>query len=173
MLGRLLSLDTQVSQKLRLAEKPGWLRTMAAFFAHSGDSWFWLIGLALIGWRGDDVWKARALWLAIGILVTATFVMAIKFTVRRQRPVGEWGEIYRKTDPHSFPSGHAARAGMLAVLGVGLGPVWFGFTLLVWAPLVTLARVLMGVHYVLDVVAGAIFGIGMGAIVLWVYGLIV
>ena len=85
--------------------------------------------------------------------------MAIKFTVRRSRPEGEWGSIYRSTDPHSFPSGHAARAAMLAVLALGLGPVWFAVVLLIWAPLVALARVAMGLHYLLDALAGVLIGV--------------
>jgi undecaprenyl-diphosphatase len=167
ILSRLISLDASLSQKMRVAENPGPLRTLAAFFAHSGDSWFWLVGLAVVWWLGNDGWKWRSIILAGGILVTAALVMVIKFTVRRQRPTGEWGEIYRKTDPHSFPSGHAARAGLLAVLGLGLGPVWFAITLLIWAPLVALARVAMGVHYLLDILAGFGFGILMGGIILF------
>jgi membrane-associated phospholipid phosphatase len=159
---RLLSLDASLSKKMRVAENPGPLRTFAALLAHSGDSWYWLIGLAIIWWWGSDAWKERTIILGIGIIVTATFVMGIKFTVRRQRPTGEWGEIYRKTDPHSFPSGHAARAGMLAVLAAGLGPGWFAAALLVWAPLMPLARVAMGVHYLLDILAGGVFGMLMG-----------
>ena len=67
--------------------------------------------------------------------------------------------MYRSTDPHSFPSGHAARATMLAVMMVGMGPTWLGVLLVIWAPLVSLARVSMGVHYLSDVIAGTIIGI--------------
>jgi undecaprenyl-diphosphatase len=74
--------------------------------------------------------------------------------------------IYRRTDPHSFPSGHAARAAMLVVLGIGLGPAWLGFGLLVWAPLVSLARVSMGLHYISDVVVGFVLGILTGVLTL-------
>ena len=172
ILSRLLSLDAELSKKFRVAEKPGVLRTLASFLAHSGDSWFWLIGLAFVGWLGNDFWKERAIIFGIGIIVTAVFVMGIKFTVRRQRPAGEWGEIYRKTDPHSFPSGHAARAGMLAVLGMGLGPLGWAVALLIWAPLVALARVTMGVHFLLDILAGMVFGMLMGSgilIVHWIF----
>jgi membrane-associated phospholipid phosphatase len=56
---------------------------------------------------------------------------------------------------------------LLAVLGLGLGPVWFAITLLIWAPLVALARVAMGVHYLLDILAGFGFGILMGGIILF------
>jgi undecaprenyl-diphosphatase len=52
---------------------------------------------------------------------------------------------------------------MLAVLGVALGPSWFTALLLAWAPLVALARVAMGVHYLSDVVAGAGVGLIIGA----------
>jgi membrane-associated phospholipid phosphatase len=45
------------------------------------------------------------------------------------------------------------------VLAVSLGPTWFGILFLIWAPLVILARVAMGVHYFSDVMAGAFLGI--------------
>jgi undecaprenyl-diphosphatase len=149
-----------------IAGRPGPLRSLAAVLAHSGDSWFWLAGLAIVWLLGTGFWKSRALALGVGILVTAGLVLAIKFTVRRRRPAGDWGSIYRSTDPHSFPSGHAARAFMLAVMALGLGPAWLGMLLIVWAPLVTLARVAMGVHYLSDVLAGALFGVLMGLVML-------
>ena len=111
---------------------------------------------------GDVFWKEWALILFIGIFVTATIVIALKFLIRRQRPEGEWGAIYRRTDPHSFPSGHAARATMLAVLVVGMGPAWLVPIMLIWAPLVTLSRVAMDLHYLSDAVAGAALGILVG-----------
>lgn len=165
MFESLLQLDAEGSRRLRIAERPGLLRSVASFLAHSGDSWFWLLGLGLLWLLGNEDWKNRAIILAAGILATAILVLAIKFTVRRRRPEGEWGSIYRNTDPHSFPSGHAARAFLLAVLTVSLGPAWLGLALWLWAPLVTLARVAMGVHYLSDVLAGALLGIFMGLLV--------
>ncbi len=142
------------------------LRTSAALLAHSGDSWFWLLGLAVVWLAGNGYWKSRAITLAIGILVTAVVVMATKFIVRRKRPAGDWGSIYRSTDPHSFPSGHAARAVMLAVLAISLGPASLAVVLVLWAPFVCLARVAMGLHYLSDVFAGVLFGLvtGLGLI---------
>ncbi len=160
----LLARDADLSQRLRVAEQPGPLRTLAAVLAHSGDSWFWLAGLALVWWHGTDFWRNWAWHLGLGVLVTATIVMALKFTIRRQRPEGEWGAIYRSTDPHSFPSGHAARAMMLAVLTLRIGPPWLGAALMLWAPLVGLARVAMGVHYLSDVLAGWGIGLIMGTV---------
>lgn len=157
-----LQADERLSARLRVAEQPGLRRRLAILFGHSGDSWFWGAGLLVLILFGTAAWRSLALALLIGIALTAVVVLIIKFSVRRQRPEGEWGQIYRKTDPHSFPSGHAARAIMLAVVAVALGPSWFGTVLMVWAPLVGLARVATGLHYVSDVLAGWVLGIVMG-----------
>jgi undecaprenyl-diphosphatase len=163
-LTRLLEIDARLSNKMRIAERPGRLRTSAAFLAHSGDSWLWLLALAGLWLAGNDYWKSRAVSLAIGITLTAVIVLTIKFLVRRKRPEGDWGSIYRSTDPHSFPSGHAARAMMLAVLALALGPAWLSVVLFLWAPFVSLARIAMGLHYLSDVLAGVILGVIMGSV---------
>jgi len=163
-LTRLLELDSRLSNKMRIAERPGGLRTVAILLAHSGDSWFWLLGLAGLWLVGNDYWKSRAVSFAVGITLTAVIVLTIKFLVRRKRPEGDWGAIYRSTDPHSFPSGHAARAVMLAVLALALGPAWLAIVLFLWVPFVSLARVAMGLHYLSDVLAGIVFGVIIGIV---------
>jgi undecaprenyl-diphosphatase len=162
----LIELDARLSAQMRVAERPGPLRTAAAFFAHSGDSWFWWAGLGVLWWLGNSFWRPWALTVLLSIIALAVVVLAIKFSIRRRRPEGEWGTIYRSTDPHSFPSGHAARAMLIAVLGIGLGPVWLAVILCAWMPLVALARVAMGLHYLSDVAAGIVLGTITGAIVL-------
>jgi undecaprenyl-diphosphatase len=161
---KVLEMDARLSARLGIAERPGKLRLAAAVLAHSGDSWFWLLGLGLVWIFGPVGWQMRARAMFIGVLVTAVLVMAIKFSVRRQRPVGTWGSVYRSTDPHSFPSGHAARAAMLATLAFHLGSIVLGLSLLAWAVLVGLARIAMGVHYLSDVIAGWTLGIMMGMV---------
>lgn len=169
---RLLSLDARLSTRMVVAEQPGVLRTIAILLAHSADSWFWLLGLGVVWWSGNMLWKDRAVAFIIGVLSTASVVLVLKFVIQRPRPLGEWGDIYRKTDPHSFPSGHAARSMMLAVMAFGLGPAWFAGILAVWAPLVAIARVAMGVHYLFDIIAGIVIGGVMGFIVLWIHPLL-
>ena len=165
-LARILELDARLSTRMRVAERPGLFRNLCSFFAHSGDSWFWWSGLALLCWQGNHFWRPWALTVLLAIVGLAVLVLAIKFTIRRRRPEGEWGALYRTTDPHSFPSGHAARAVLIAMLAIGLGPAWLAILLCVWAPLVALARVAMGVHYLSDVVAGGVLGVIGGIIVL-------
>ena len=55
---------------------------------------------------------------------------------------------------------------LLAVLALGLGPGWLALMLCIWAPLVALARVTMGVHYLSDILAGFALGAVAGIIAL-------
>ncbi|MGD2252156.1 MAG: phosphatase PAP2 family protein [Anaerolineales bacterium] len=170
-LRRLLEIDARWSLRLHMAERPGALRALASFLAHSGDSWFWFIGLAILYWRGHACWKTWSLHVIVMIAILATIVLSIKLLVRRSRPEGEWGALYRTTDPHSFPSGHAARSALLALLAVAWGPPWLAWILIPWAPMVSLARVSLGVHYLSDVIGGSLLGLLFGLIGLLVYPL--
>jgi undecaprenyl-diphosphatase len=165
---RLLEKDARLTERFRLKSGNGFLRHLAIFFAHSGDSWFWVLGLALVWLVSKKIWHHNAAILIIGIVFQASLVLAMKFLIKRRRPEGTWGGIYRRTDPHSFPSGHATRAVLLLTMAVGLGPAWFGYALAVWAPLVCVARVVMGVHYLSDVLGGAVLGLFFGWIMLLV-----
>ncbi len=165
-LSQLLKLDARLSARMGVAERPGLLRTVCSVLAHSGDSWFWWPGMGLLWLLGNSFWRSWALTVLFSIIGLAVLVLAIKFSIRRRRPEGEWGQFYRATDPHSVPSGHAARAVLIATLAIGMGPGWLALVLCIWAPLVALARVAMGVHYLSDIVAGGALGILAGIVVL-------
>jgi undecaprenyl-diphosphatase len=170
MLQTLVNLDLQLSQQLRLRPgHPMW--RPAALLAHSGDSWLWAIGVGLFWLVGlaagpEAPGGARAHYISavfeISIVTQALFVFALKSVIKRRRPDGDWGRIYRSFDPHSFPSGHATRAVLLATLAAGLGPGWFAWLMAVWAPLVCASRVLTGVHYLSDILGGMLLGLLMG-----------
>jgi undecaprenyl-diphosphatase len=161
MLRHLVALDHVLSA--RLAIRPaGLLRFALQALAHTGDGVVWIaagLGLLLIGRRD------LALLEETTVLSLIAIVAIIKMLFRRRRPAGERGTLYFQFDAHSFPSGHAARAAALAVtLGslstlsaIGMG---------IWATLVSLSRVALGVHYLSDVVAGAAIGIVWGALIL-------
>ena len=158
--------DRRLTARLQLGDEGKIERRLIGLAAHSGDTWLILLGLGLIWLIGDAAWHALAIQTVIAILVLAIFVGIIKFTFRRKRPEGDWGQLYRKTDPHSFPSGHAARAALLVVLAFGLGPAWLGLLVLVWAIVVSLSRIVMGLHFVSDVVVGSLIGLSAGLLTL-------
>lgn len=161
---QLLKLDSQFSKALHINDEQKFLALILKIFAHSGDSWFWLAGLIITWLVSQGAWRQQALFLGAGLAVMAAAVILLKFSIRRPRPEGEWGQVYRITDPHSFPSGHAARSAALAVMGIALGPPWFAIALVLWSPWVGISRVALGVHYFSDVVAGWLVGAVMGLI---------
>jgi membrane-associated phospholipid phosphatase len=162
----LLKWDAQLSKALHISNKHTIAALVLKFFAHSGDSWFWLAGLFITWLTTDGEWRERVVFLSVGLAVMAVAVVLLKFSIRRPRPRGDWGQIYRITDPHSFPSGHAARSAALAVMGIAIGPPWFAILLVLWMPWVGFSRVALGVHYLSDVVAGWLVGAVMGLIAL-------
>lgn len=164
----LSELDRACTAALRLQpDQPLW--TAAVLLAHSGDSWLCLGWTGLIWLFSRGEWHAKAGLMALAVCAQALLIFGVKQVIRRERPAGEWGGIYRAIDPHSFPSGHATRAALLAALAAGLGPFWFALLLAAWAPLVALARVATGVHYFSDVLAGAVIGILFGLLTLWLH----
>jgi undecaprenyl-diphosphatase len=165
-LNRAFNADARLSKGLRGLPKKHFFSIFAVIFAHSGDSWFWLGGLFLVWLLNKGEWRDWAAFLITGLMVMATVVLILKFAVRRPRPEGEWGQIYRITDPHSFPSGHAARSAALVVMALFVGPPWFAIVVLLWAPWVGLSRVALGVHYLSDVIVGWIVGAVMSLIAL-------
>ncbi|MBN2045044.1 MAG: phosphatase PAP2 family protein [Anaerolineales bacterium] len=171
-LQNLLELDKNLTNRLRVAEKEGPLRKIASFIGHTGDSWYWGLILLAVILFAQPVYKHWALTNLIAVVIGAAVVLGIKFTFKRRRPEGEMGQIYRKTDPHSFPSGHAVRSLMLGVIAIGIAPGWLGTLLIIWAPLVGIARVMIGVHFISDVVAGWLLGILFGLGGIWLGGTI-
>jgi undecaprenyl-diphosphatase len=56
---------------------------------------------------------------------------------------------------------------MLGVIALGIAPPWLGILLIIWGPLVGIARVAIGVHYISDVLAGWVLGILFGSLAVW------
>ena len=158
LINKILELDQNVSRRLLLSDDKECLRKFAAFFAHSGDSWFLEIGLFLIWVFTKGTWHSYSALFAGAIVIQAVIVIAIKFLIKRRRPEGNWGAVYRNTDPHSFPSGHAARMIMLSIISFGLGIHLLGWIFLLWGICVSIARVSLGVHYLTDIIAGWVIG---------------
>jgi len=168
--GRLRPLLAQIDQKLTptiaVARERGPLRTVALAIAHSGDSYIWAAILVAAWLLGDHTWRVRAVLTFGGLALAEVVVILVKVTVRRKRPPGDAGAIYRRTDPYSFPSGHAARAMLLCILSGVLGPAWAFWTILAWSPIMVASRVAIAIHYVLDVAGGLVLGVVLAAVVL-------
>lgn len=164
---RFLRLDQYGEANWNLSKKNQrrFLRLFWSVLSHSGDGLLTLILMGVVYIIGTPAWRTLILTLLAADILTAIAVRIVKVTVRRPRPAGDWGAFYRKTDPHSFPSGHAGRGGALGLASLLLMPWWIGFPVFIWGALVAMSRVIMGVHFTSDVVVGYIIGLVVALLV--------
>ncbi len=69
--------DRRLTARLQLGDEDKIERRLVGLAAHSGDSWFILLGLGLIWLIGDTAWHALAIQTIIAILVLAIFVVSL------------------------------------------------------------------------------------------------
>jgi membrane-associated phospholipid phosphatase len=132
-----------------------------AYINFNGFVW-WIAGVLVARARG---WGRRGLWGALTVyfgLVDGWLVAELlKLVVRRPRPFSVVLDLPPTliTEPttFSFPSGDAAFAMGAAVALGRVAPAW-RLPALLFAVAVAFERVAVGVHYPLDVVAGAAIG---------------
>lgn len=151
-----------------------WLHGFFELYARYGVVIFALLLLA--GWwvaRGQHDLRstARALWAPVGMLVAIGINQPLGHAVGEPRPYVAMQHVLvlvSRTTDFSFPSDHSVMAGAVAV-GMLLVDRRLGVVASVLALLMAFARVYVGAHYPLDVVAGLLLGgivVGLGYVVL-------
>ena len=133
---------------------------------------WWVKGPLLVatGWCADL--RNRRLFPLVALAATLSFALAswlnalIKAVVGRSRPPQEMGlhAIVGVPGSPSFPSGHAMSAFAVAAAIALLAPR-LRWPVLALAALIGFSRVYLGVHFWLDVLAGAALGIAIGALI--------
>lgn len=90
----------------------------------------------------------------------------LRWLVARKRPYETFGEapvIRKESRGDSFPSRHVFSAFVIAMTFLLATPwTWAGLLLLAASAAIAAIRVLSGVHYISDVICGALIGIGAG-----------
>ncbi|MER7667885.1 phosphatase PAP2 family protein [Kitasatospora sp. NPDC096128] len=107
--------------------------------------------------------ERRGSWLRATAAVAGAHAasMAVKRVVRRPRPNGPGMEPLVKTaGKHSFPSSHATSS---AAAVVAFAPLLPAATIAPVAGAVCFSRLVVGVHYMSDVVGGAALGAAVAA----------
>jgi undecaprenyl-diphosphatase len=142
---------------------PGWLRLATVGATRLGDGWLWAAIAAALLVGGTSFHRVLAAAAFAGLLATATFV-CLKRRFRRPRPCDVSAHPVfrvRAPDRFSFPSGHTINAfAICAVLGAAAPSVLPALGVLAIG--IAASRVLLGLHYVSDVVAGAVLGTLIG-----------
>jgi membrane-associated phospholipid phosphatase len=115
--------------------------------------------VSVVAWLVLQRWRPAA--ALAGTAVVAWFVAGrTKEIADRDRPVGV--RLRDDSGGFGYPSGHAAVAFALATVAAPLVPVRWRWAPYAAATIVGLARMHVGVHYPVDVIGGALIGIGLG-----------
>jgi membrane-associated phospholipid phosphatase len=148
-----------------------WFRTaLLAWQEATQPRWVYIVASAVcfVLWRRHRDLTTRCLWAFVTMMVAWNLQLVLKEVVQRARPVVS--DPISHAPGFSFPSGHAANAAAAAtVMTLLLWPVlssraraWLVGGLAAFAVLTALDRVFLGVHFPSDVLAGLLFGIGLG-----------
>ncbi|MBM3774572.1 MAG: phosphatase PAP2 family protein [Acidobacteria bacterium] len=131
---------------------------------HGGAGWLWWMVGGLVWWLGGDS-RRRAL-CAEGLAAASAILVfqVVKRITGRRRPCDLephcWSRLL-PPDRFSFPSGHALAAFAVAIALGSFYPSAWG-PLLFCAASVAVSRVVLGMHFLSDVLAGAVAGSAIG-----------
>ncbi|XP_050665610.1 polyisoprenoid diphosphate/phosphate phosphohydrolase PLPP6 [Leptidea sinapis] len=138
------------------------LANHAKFLEVSCHGIVWLAGWLTFIWlfNNSEMYQIQVNML-IALFLDIVVIAVIKAFVRRRRPVPMNKLIPGNPDKYSFPSGHASRATLVAVILIYIEPISIIFypPLIAWVTSVSISRILLERHYILDVLGG--IGIGL------------
>lgn len=133
------------------------------WLSRTGDGHLYLL-LGLCLWIFETQHGALFLYSALlAYSLELPVYLVLKNFLKRTRPCDlfhNFNPHIRPSDKFSLPSGHTAAAFLMASLISTFYPSTLLFVYL-WASIVGLSRVLLGVHYPSDIIAGATLGMGM------------
>ncbi|NVJ59465.1 MAG: phosphatase PAP2 family protein [Gammaproteobacteria bacterium] len=102
----------------------------------------------------------------LAFTINVSSYLILKNTIKRDRPaekIATFKSLIQPSDKFSFPSGHTAAAFVFASMFFMFYGLW-SISFFIFAFLVGLSRILLGVHYPGDIAAGAFLGIMSSAI---------
>ena len=158
-----MNVNTQIFYDINdFARQTPWLHPILAGYADYGVVVFAV--LMLLGWWSarkavDEAAMVAAVWTPLGVVAAALVYDPIAFAVNETRPCNALHDIvvlHCNTDG-GFPSIHAVIAAAVTA-GTWLVNRKLGLLALAAAAVMAFARVYIGAHYPLDVLAGLALG---------------
>jgi undecaprenyl-diphosphatase len=165
-LHRMHQLDSNVCVAVNHTSQYRWIRDSFRVASRLGDGVFWyvlMMGVLMV--KGTDG-IIPVVHMGIAGLVGTLLYKWLKGKTLRPRPYQVRQDI-RLTgtplDKFSFPSGHTLHAVVFTVVALSYYPQ-LSFVLVPFTLMVALSRVVLGLHYPSDVLAGALIGSLIGSL---------
>lgn len=155
--------DHKLMRRVNKWPAPKWIRLWAIAATRAGDGWLWyLVGLSILLLGGEARLTAIASAGSAALVGVGLFV-ALKKISGRKRPCEiephVWAHLL-PPDQFSFPSGHTITAFAVAISLGEFYPALFP-ALLFCALSIASSRILLGMHFLSDVIVGALLGTGL------------
>jgi undecaprenyl-diphosphatase len=155
--------DHKLMRRINQWRPPRWVRLWALWATRVGDGWLWYaLGVVILLFGGPQ----RFLATGSGILAAGCGVLLfskLKKATGRRRPYCFqphcWATLL-PPDQFSFPSGHTITAFAVAISVSHYYPEMLP-GLLFCAISIAISRILLGMHFLSDVLAGAAIGFGL------------
>lgn len=165
LFSRVDAYEQRICRRLNRGLQRRALRDLAVIVSRLGDgvAWYVLVLLLPVAY-GEAGLKPALLMAATGIVGVALY-RSLKQRLVRERPYVTCAGVHAGTAPldrYSFPSGHTLHAVAFTVLATAHFPA-LGWLLVPFAALVAASRVVLGLHYPSDVLAGALLGSTLAA----------
>jgi len=156
--------DHRVMRTVNHWAAPRWLRFWMISATRLGDGWIWYsVGIALLIFGGDLRFTAFAACASAEAAAVAVFRVVKKIS-KRKRPCQLEAHCWSRVlppDQFSFPSGHSISAFAIATPLCIFYPE-LRAPLLALSISIAVSRVILGMHFVSDVVVGSLLGAGLG-----------
>jgi undecaprenyl-diphosphatase len=161
--------DLKLMRRVHCWRAPRWIRIWMLCATRGGDGWLWYaMGAIVLSFGGPAGFMAvacAALSAAMGIALFLT----LKKRIGRRRPCAIephcWSTLL-PPDQFSFPSGHTITAFAVSISLIAFYP-GLAAGLLFCVCSIGLSRILLGMHFLTDVLAGAAIGILIALLVIY------
>jgi undecaprenyl-diphosphatase len=156
----LLDLDCLAYLRINALHRLPGVTLAARTISHSGDGHLYFALGLLLAWFADNTGYDFFIAGITAFAFELPLYITLKKSFRRHRPfavVNGANALIVPSDKFSLPSGHTAAAFLMATLVLGFFPAFAGIAY-TWALLIGMSRIVLGVHYPSDILAGALLG---------------
>ncbi len=163
--------DSVLCVKVSRASQYHFVRHWFRLMSRLGDGVFWYTMLLGIIWmQGEVAWLPVLHIIATGLTGTLVYKW-LKGKTLRPRPYQVLQDVWltgKPLDYFSFPSGHTLHAVVFTCMTLAYYPT-LAMLVIPFSLMVATSRVVLGLHYPSDVLAGAVIGFVLSAISLTLF----